>query len=189
MADFGARCRCNGFDHTLSGCPEPIDPANPTPYATCYICLSTGHISAACPQNSKGVYVNGGHCKVCKSTAHRAKDCPVELERIEKEGYDFREEKKRRGEMVLGMGDGAGADEDDFMVQSRVEGLDFGKKKGKGKMEKKPPANNGIRGPTKRIEAGGDDPKGTDSSQGNALLPDTPQSTAAQKAKAKVVKF
>jgi zinc finger CCHC domain-containing protein 9 len=141
--------RCNGYDHSLSQCTEPIDEANPTPYATCYICLGSGHISAACPQNSKGVYVNGGNCKVCKSTAHRAKDCPMEKERIEKEGYDFREERRRKGEEVVGEGQGVGADEDDFMGQARVERA---KPKPKGKMEKKPPANNSIRGPTKQPE-------------------------------------
>ncbi|WVQ98897.1 hypothetical protein IAU59_006028 [Kwoniella sp. CBS 9459] len=149
----GGKCyRCNGTDHSLSGCPEPYDASNPTPYATCYICLGTGHLASMCPSNGgKGIYVNGGSCKVCGSVAHRAKDCPDD-----KRGKDFNAEgeegfggKRRRGEVVLGVGNGAGADEDDFMVEARA-GLASGGEKDKGKKKKHAPARNSER-PMKRL--------------------------------------
>ena len=28
------------------------------------------------PENSQGIYINGGACKICKGTDHLAKDCP-----------------------------------------------------------------------------------------------------------------
>jgi zinc finger CCHC domain-containing protein 9 len=125
---------------------------------------------------------------VCKSTAHRAKDCPEEAARMEKEGFDSREERRRRGDMVLGMGDGAGADEDDFMVQSR-EDISVGKKKGsKGKMEKKPPANNGIRGPTKDATASNAVALGQKRDVEDAT-PGMPTEKSKAKAMARIVKF
>ncbi|AFR93464.2 zinc knuckle family protein [Cryptococcus neoformans C23] len=132
--------RCNGTDHSLHQCTEPVDPQNPTPYATCYICLSSGHLSSLCPQNTKGVYVNGGACKVCGSTAHRAKDCPDD-----KRGKAPEFEPRKRGEVVLGTGNGAGADEDDFMVEARHRPAQNGSKN-----KRHAPARNGER-PMKRI--------------------------------------
>ena len=137
--------RCNGTDHSLKDCPTPLDPTNPHPFATCFICLGTGHLSSLCPSNpGRGIYVNGGSCKVCGSTAHRAKDCPEEAKQ-RREEYQAR---PRRGEVVLGTGEGgAGADEDDFMVQSRETLREAGKDgNSKGKKKKHPPANNGQRG-------------------------------------------
>ena len=101
-----------------------------------------------CPSNpGRGIYVNGGSCKVCQSTAHRAKDCPEEAELRRQEAAS----RPRRGEIVLGSAAAAGqmgADEDDFMVDSRENMRDMsnGKKKGKGKREKHLPNNNGVRG-------------------------------------------
>ncbi|WVF72023.1 hypothetical protein IAT40_006835 [Kwoniella sp. CBS 6097] len=149
----GGKCyRCNGTDHSLSGCPEPYNAANPTPYATCYICLGTGHLASLCPSNGgKGIYVNGGSCKVCGSVAHRAKDCPDDKRGKDGADGDGGEEgfsgKRRRGEIVLGVGNGAGADEDDFMVEAR-EGLKSGA--GAGKKKKHAPARNSER-PMKRL--------------------------------------
>jgi zinc finger CCHC domain-containing protein 9 len=119
--------RCNG-DHSLSACRKRPDPSNPTPYATCFVCLSQGHLSSQCPQNERGVYVNGGACKICGSVKHRAKDCPK---------IRVREE-----DVVDELGGGrqgyreAGADEDDWMVRPREDG---------GKKRKHAPANNGLR--------------------------------------------
>ncbi|WVQ78524.1 hypothetical protein IAT38_000610 [Cryptococcus sp. DSM 104549] len=139
--------RCNGTDHGLHACQEPVDPANPTPYATCYICLATGHLASLCPSNGgKGIYVNGGSCKVCGSTAHRAKDCPDDKRGKPWEERD--ENYRRRGEVVLGTGTGAGADEDDFMVEAR-------EKKPEEKKRRHAPARNGER-PMKRMREVGE---------------------------------
>ncbi len=116
-----------------------MDPENPTPFATCFVCLGTGHLSAACPKNPRGVYVNGGACKICHSVAHRAKDCPTQRPE---------EPAKVRGgpALVLGTGEGAGADEDDFMVTRRTATPG----EAKGKRGKHLPAKNSARGLAKR---------------------------------------
>jgi zinc finger CCHC domain-containing protein 9 len=143
MENTNANDRCNSNQHSLSHCPQRADPKNPTPYATCFICLASGHISAVCPNNTKGVYVKGGSCKVCGSVQHRANDCP-----------DDKREKRRRydnednGEVPV-VGD-VGADEDDFMIKSReqIKAAAIAasiKEREKGKKKKHPPNNNGPR--------------------------------------------
>ncbi|CAD6583486.1 MAG: hypothetical protein TREMPRED_003577 [Tremellales sp. Tagirdzhanova-0007] len=143
---IGGRCyRCNAVEHSLSGCSEALDPINPTPFATCFICLASGHLSSLCASNQgRGIYVNGGSCKLCSSTSHRAKDCPANSAQI---GDDVMERPiARRKEVILGNGAGGGADEDDFMVNSRRLARDTnGDDAGKGKRKKHPPAKNGER--------------------------------------------
>ncbi|ORX33727.1 hypothetical protein BD324DRAFT_653783 [Kockovaella imperatae] len=119
----GNRCyRCDSTGHSLSLCPEPMDLENPTPFATCYICLGRGHLSSLCPNNAgKGIYVNGGSCKVCGSTDHRAKDCPdAPVKDSESSGDTRRGGPKTNRDLVIGVQ--GGPDEDDWMVQSRVQG-------------------------------------------------------------------
>ncbi|WVN86640.1 uncharacterized protein L203_101808 [Cryptococcus depauperatus CBS 7841] len=140
--------RCDSNEHSLHQCPNPVDLQNPTPFATCYICLGQGHLSSLCPTNTRGVYVNGGACKVCQSTAHRAKDCPEEKSQREGDVPIQR----GKGEIVLGTGSGAGADEDDFMVEARHRPLPQQKSKNK----RHPPARNGER-PMKRVKNPGED--------------------------------
>lgn len=132
-----ADARCNSEKHSLSNCRKPVDKSNPTPYATCFVCLETGHLSAACPKNSKGVYVNGGSCKVCGSVAHRANDCPDDKrEKAAPERF--------HANTYLGTGAGAGADEDDFMVNHRQFRAPAGQK------TRHEAAKNSQRGPAKQ---------------------------------------
>ncbi|TPX51408.1 hypothetical protein SeLEV6574_g00318 [Synchytrium endobioticum] len=74
-SEAGICFRCGSDQHPLNACPKPNNPQNPYPFATCYVCKETGHISAQCPSNAKGVYVKGGGCRYCASVRHRAKDC------------------------------------------------------------------------------------------------------------------
>lgn len=63
------------------------------PFAQCFICKETGHLSSSCPDNPKGLYPNGtllydcqllhnnyvtgGGCKVCGSVEHLKANCPT----------------------------------------------------------------------------------------------------------------
>ena len=70
--------RCGSKRHNLSRCKKPSNPADPYPYASCFVCKGKGHLASTCPQNkSKGVYPNGGSCKLCGDTSHLAKNCGV----------------------------------------------------------------------------------------------------------------
>lgn len=185
--------RCNATDHSLSFCPEPVDPADPTPYATCFICLGTGHLSSLCPANpGRGIYVNGGSCKLCGSTAHRAKDCELNVRPVEEE-TELPE--KRRREVVLGNGEGAGTDEDDFMVTSREQAKKGRvEKEGKRRRKKHPPAKNGERpAMTARARPEEDGDEGDSGRAGEVVVPVAAIAPATApgkaKAKTKVVKF
>lgn len=170
--------RCNSDRHSLSRCPKPVDPSNPTPFATCFVCLGTGHLSGACPQNPRGVYVNGGACKVCGSVKHRANDCPDDKRPKFEPGA-------MHGKLAVGTGANAGADEDDFMVERRIQHREQRREKAE-KAQKKPysrpkhePAKNGMRGPAKQ--------PGEEGAYAPAPVP--APVAAAPKKKAKVVTF
>ncbi|KPP59386.1 zinc finger CCHC domain-containing protein 9-like [Scleropages formosus] len=69
--------RCGSTEHEIQKCRSKVDPAlGDYPFAKCFICSQTGHLSRSCPDNPKGLYAAGGCCNICGSVEHFKKDCP-----------------------------------------------------------------------------------------------------------------
>lgn len=69
--------RCGSAEHEIHKCRAKVDPAmGEYPFAKCFTCGQTGHLSKSCPDNPKGLYAAGGCCRVCGSVEHFQKDCP-----------------------------------------------------------------------------------------------------------------
>lgn len=67
---------CGSHTHALRTCKAPRHPDGKLPFASCFICKGTGHISKDCKENPNGLYPKGGGCLICTSKFHFAKDCP-----------------------------------------------------------------------------------------------------------------
>ncbi|TCD70351.1 hypothetical protein EIP91_003703 [Steccherinum ochraceum] len=117
--------RCGSKRHNLSRCREPVDPANPLPFASCFVCSGSGHLAGSCPKNGdRGVYPNGGSCKLCGQTTHLAKDC------------DLRKQDVAVTKLFVGTGQEVGADEDDFHSFKRRTAEVNREEKGEDKMKR-----------------------------------------------------
>jgi|EP00979_Chaetoceros_neogracilis_P012882 zinc finger CCHC domain-containing protein 9 len=82
--------KCGSYEHSLKNCGKLTTEEKKTtskggrvnytemdlPFATCFICKKTGHLSSQCEQNENGLYVKGGCCKKCGSKKHLFQYCP-----------------------------------------------------------------------------------------------------------------
>lgn len=93
--------KCGSTDHRIQICPkikpflkpgrnkEKLDfgKLGDLPYANCYVCSKSGHLASHCPENTKGVYPQGGSCRECGSVDHFGWDCPTK-----KKGFKNRDD-------------------------------------------------------------------------------------------------
>lgn len=82
--------KCGSIEHRIQLCPKiksflkvakkgsriDFGKLGELPYADCYLCNISGHLSSYCPENKKGLYPLGGSCRECGSVDHLAIDCP-----------------------------------------------------------------------------------------------------------------
>jgi zinc finger CCHC domain-containing protein 9 len=74
--------KCGSTEHTLRHCTVRSSSSKDKealPFASCFVCHEKGHLAGQCPNNEKGIYVNGGCCKECGSTSHLVTKCPARL--------------------------------------------------------------------------------------------------------------
>lgn len=70
----GVCFKCGSMEHSIHECKKKG--VKGFPFATCFVCKQTGHISRDCHQNLNGVYPDGGACNVCGAVGHLKRDCP-----------------------------------------------------------------------------------------------------------------
>lgn len=77
VAPMACLCyKCGSTEHALAACPKKSTNDDELPFATCFVCHGKGHLASGCPNNTNGIYVNGGECKHCGSKQHRGTHCP-----------------------------------------------------------------------------------------------------------------
>lgn len=70
--------KCGSTEHALSACPKRhVGKPTDLPFANCFLCKQMGHLVSQCPNNTNGIYVNGGECRNCGSREHLASACPT----------------------------------------------------------------------------------------------------------------
>jgi zinc finger CCHC domain-containing protein 9 len=87
-SSLGICYKCGSTEHALAQCPKRRrrstavgddggdENEGDLPFATCFLCHEKGHLVSGCPQNKRGIYVNGGSCRECGSQQHRVTECP-----------------------------------------------------------------------------------------------------------------
>lgn len=105
---------CGSSEHRLCDCPKYKSNGkneNNLPYATCFICKKSGHLTRSCKQNENGVFPKGGKCILCGSIKHLAKDCSQNKDKFKDKEIIL----KTYNNMDQGV------DVDDFEIISKVE--------------------------------------------------------------------
>lgn len=74
LSETGICFKCGSTEHTHFQCK--VNRSDNFKFAQCFICKEQGHIARQCPDNSKGLYPNGGSCRECGAVTHLKKDCP-----------------------------------------------------------------------------------------------------------------
>jgi len=120
--------KCGSIEHRIQLCPK-IKPfikgklgntridfgkLGDLPFANCYLCNKSGHLSSHCPENTKGLYPQGGSCRECGSVYHYAIDCP-ETKKSKKRSSD------KDDEPVKDVTIGQYLEEDEPAVEEKVK--------------------------------------------------------------------
>lgn len=74
--------KCGSLNHMSRFCKVKSKGQGAYPYATCFVCKKSGHISKDCPDNDHGLYPNGGCCLECGSVRHLRRDCPEKQKKL-----------------------------------------------------------------------------------------------------------
>lgn len=140
---------CGSIEHTLKNCPSPRDRNGNLPFAKCFICKQSGHISRDCPENANGLYPKGGCCHICFQKTHLAKDCPDKkpepLEDIPTDRKSMNQPSNEDGVRIKGLsaaesnllGDDAILDNGDFVAEHAGSDDEDNKKKSKKSKKRK----------------------------------------------------
>lgn len=83
--------KCGSPEHSLATCPRrgvAVSGDEELPFATCFVCNEIGHLAVRCPNNSNGIYVNGGCCRECGSNQHRVTECPNKKKKVRRTTAD-----------------------------------------------------------------------------------------------------